>query len=368
VYLILAVSSNNVGRYEEGLAATRTAEAHALACTEVALRTLSIRYRARSLLGLGRLDEAIATLRDVYRLARAAGDLDSENVAQCNLGYAFFLIGDFARSEEYSLAALESAEQLRDTARITLLAFNVGELKFLVGDWHRAREYYQRAATAVGQLDVSITSACPPLGRGMLLLAQGQPEAITLLEQAADLAERTTDRPSYLKAHRLLAEKEMIDGRAQEAYTRLAPLLDGPGQDDPEITCLLPYLAWAALLVGDDVHADGWVRDALSRAALERNLPARADALLVRALLAIARQEWDAGRGALEVALALTHEMPYLYAAAKAHYVYGQLYAAKGEPEQARAQYEQAIAICEGLGEGLYRPHIERALADLTGE
>jgi hypothetical protein len=57
--------------------------------------------------------------------------------------------------------------------------------------------------------------------------------------------------------------------------------------------------------------------------------------------------------------------MPYPYAEAKALYVYGQLLVAKGEPGPAREQYWAALAICDQLGEGLYRPHIERALAVL---
>ena len=64
--------------------------------------------------------------------------------------------------------------------------------------------------------------------------------------------------------------------------------------------------------------------------------------------------------------LRLVRAMPYPYAEAKALYVYGQLHAVKGETEQAREKYEAAIAICERLGEGLYRPHIERALAELA--
>jgi hypothetical protein len=36
-----------------------------------------------------------------------------------------------------------------------------------------------------------------------------------------------------------------------------------------------------------------------------------------------------------------------------------------GEPLQARASLEQALAICDQLGDGLHRKHIERDLAAL---
>jgi hypothetical protein len=41
---------------------------------------------------------------------------------------------------------------------------------------------------------------------------------------------------------------------------------------------------------------------------------------------------------------------------------------AKGEPEQAREKYQQALAICDQLGEGLYRPNIEQELAGLAAD
>jgi hypothetical protein len=77
------------------------------------------------------------------------------------------------------------------------------------------------------------------------------------------------------------------------------------------------------------------------------------------------RQEAEA---ALEETLALCRTLPCPYAEAKALAVYGQLHAARGEPERARERYMAARAICEQLGERLYRPQIERALAELGSE
>jgi hypothetical protein len=57
--------------------------------------------------------------------------------------------------------------------------------------------------------------------------------------------------------------------------------------------------------------------------------------------------------------------MGYSYAEAKALYVYGQLHAARGEPEQARKMYQAALLICHRLGEGLYRKCIDRELRHL---
>jgi len=42
------------------------------------------------------------------------------------------------------------------------------------------------------------------------------------------------------------------------------------------------------------------------------------------------------------------------------------LHLARGEPEQARASWQAALAILGPLGERLYAEHVERALAQLA--
>jgi hypothetical protein len=58
--------------------------------------------------------------------------------------------------------------------------------------------------------------------------------------------------------------------------------------------------------------------------------------------------------------------MPYPYAEAKTLYISGRLYQAKGEPEQAREQLEEALTILYRLGERLYAHHIEQIRAVLA--
>jgi Tfp pilus assembly protein PilF len=77
------------------------------------------------------------------------------------------------------------------------------------------------------------------------------------------------------------------------------------------------------------------------------------------------RGQHTAAAEALDEACLQARSIPYPWAETKALYVYGQLHTAKGEPQQAREQYEQALAICHRLGEGLYRRAIARDLAAL---
>ena len=94
--------------------------------------------------------------------------------------------------------------------------------------------------------------------------------------------------------------------------------------------------------------------------------PVLAAALCVQARLRISQQRWQEAQGALEESLVLCRTMPFPYAEAKALYVYGQLYKAKGEPEEAREQLEAALAILNRLGERLYAERVERTLSSWT--
>src|SRR5262249_13348893 len=61
------------------------------------------------------------------------------------------------------------------------------------------------------------------------------------------------------------------------------------------------------------------------------------DALRVKARLALLQGRWSEALTALEDTLGRCQAMPYPYAEAKAHYIFGQLHRARGEPDQARA-------------------------------
>ena len=58
--------------------------------------------------------------------------------------------------------------------------------------------------------------------------------------------------------------------------------------------------------------------------------------------------------------------MPWPYGELKTLWVCGQLEAARGDPAGAHKHLKQALAICDRLGEGLYRKHIERDLRRLA--
>ncbi len=158
-----------------------------------------------------------------------------------------------------------------------------------------------------------------------------------------------------------------MEGHAQQVRACLEPLLDRPGQQEREVTELLPLLAQAYLDLDDVGQASALAASSVARATAANLRLVLADALRVQASVALRQRRWQDAVDALERTLSLSRAMPYPYAEARALYVYGLMHQQKGEPEQARERLVAALTILNRLGEQLYAKHVERALAEMEG-
>jgi tetratricopeptide (TPR) repeat protein len=253
-----------------------------------------------------------------------------------------------------------------------LIAFMLrrsGELSYYLGDWAHSHAVYSRAASIQSQLDrhgISWYSAYPPAALGALDLAEGRiKEAKHQFALALSVAERTGDLQALVGIGCCLAELELLTRQTEEAYARLTPLLTRARAESPlHAHRLLWLVAWAQLDLGDH---EGAART-LEAAPADSMRVSQLDDARVQVLLRIRERRWQEGEATLKDAIALARAMPYPYAEAKALSVYGQLHVARGELEPARKKYQAALTICGRLGEGLYRPHIEQALAEVKRE
>ena len=198
-------------------------------------------------------------------------------------------------------------------------------------------------------------------------MAQGQWEdAHRFLERAITLAERGENLEQLRFAHSVLAERDLLEGRPQDATARLAPLLDRADRYELQVTPFLPLLAWAWLEHGQDQEARELLDQAIARAEAAELRPALVIAQRVQALLAMRQADWVRAQAALEAALALARAMHHPYAEAKTLYTAGLVAAAHGEREQSQRAMRDALAILHPLGERLYAARAEAALAPVT--
>jgi tetratricopeptide (TPR) repeat protein len=313
----------------------------------------------------GPTDEAMQAKESAIALAEAAGDLDALCTALINGAAALWIRGDFEREVHYCRHALKLAALLADPWVEGIAEGNLGEVEFIRGAWDEAMGHYERARTALAQVPSLVTQMAGLVIRcNALLLVQGDPHAVRQLEINLTDAEAMESPWMEGWARQTLAEHDLIKGRPDAASVWLEPMLERFGGQSAAIGGLRPLLAWSALERGYQHRAQILAREAVARARAEHDRITLVDALRVQALVDLRRSRWTAAERTLDEALVHCRILPYPWAEAKALYVYGQLYAARGETEQAHTAYQDALAILHHLGERLYAGHVERALAE----
>jgi tetratricopeptide (TPR) repeat protein len=368
LYASLAAALNGAGRYTEELDAARRGAELARALEDEAVLVLALATQGLALNGLGRGDEARVVFEETVVLAERVGDLGSWARALMCLGDLHDAQGEFGAAQRWHQCAAEVATRLGDPPLMAMVLCAWCDNRFWSGDWSAAHTLCARAAAAVRSVDRSWSSTDPPLALGRLALAEGNWEVSTsAIGEALRLATATGNRVALSECQALLAEQDLLESHPEAARERLAALLDPSDAHTVGDVIMLMLLAWAYADLGDLDTAVPLAEQAVVLARRLEQRPALAGALRVSALIASRMGRWPEAAADLEEAVALPQAMPYPYAVAKAHYVYGCFHMARSEPDLAREQYMAALAICERLGEGLYRPHIEQALGEIRG-
>ncbi len=366
LYRVLAFLYFRVGRLSESLEANERAIELARLVGDDAIRVRAQFQRGLCLLNLGRQAEGERALEENLAQAEAIGDLLSLSAGLCNLGEIHLMRGELAQARLWLERAVEAAERLGDPTNITGITAARGYLDFCRGEWARARADYERAAS-LSPAGSAVYTTRPLLYLAELCLAQGQREAAAGHLEAVLVLDHHDADPDLLRAaHSLLAEAELLAGQPQVAAARLRALPNPLGQRTaPDRAQAL--LAWADLELGNPGQAETEIERIIAYARTEPDRLMLVEALHVLARVQMRMAQWQPAAEALAEAFCLARAMPHPYGEAKSLYVYGQLHAVKGEREQAREKYQAALAICERLGEGLYRPHIELALDHTLG-
>lgn len=144
-----------------------------------------------------------------------------------------------------------------------------------------------------------------------------------------------------------------------------APLLDRADLEEPDVTALLPLLAWTHLALGNTGQADHVAADAVRRGQAESHRLALTDALRVQSMIMSAQQRWNEAALSLDEGLILARAMPYPYAEARLLHVYGEVKARQGQREPAQQHLAAALTLFQRLGARADIAVAEQALADL---
>ena len=318
-------------------------------------------WQARALnRGVWKPREAVEVWEKCVPLFEAANDLPGlcdtlNNIADHRLGR-----GEFTTMLPLTSRAIALAEKIADPGRLALNLGTMSEYAYLSGDWQQARSGFERVLSLLREAGSQNGLVWPILcDLGHLLLVTGaEAEGLAMLKEAA-----AHDQIAVGEVGRILAERDLLEGRPEDAVARFAAMPTNTGNDWPIadiVTDGMPWLAWANLALGREEQGITALQAHMERCPPESS--AMAEAQYVAGMLALLRGHYEDARATLDAALALCVRAPYPYFEAKALYAYGQVCAAEGDTMQARLRYEEALSILARVGERMYADHIERAL------
>lgn len=355
-----------MGSYREQLDALLQGERYLPATSDAPfLRHVMQTERGGALTRLGQLKEGKQLLEALLpEVAAAARPRQHTNIL-VRLAVVDHYQGRFAEEQRLLDQACAEAERSHDTLLIGFLAFR-GRNAFYRGDWAAARTDLQESLARFRQVGLTYFLDFTLAELGRVCQAEGQREgAARYLQEALALCEPMRNVEWLRQTQSILAEGDLLDGHPEQARQRLLPVLDRSADQEPDVTALLPLLAWAHLDAGDLASAETALEQAIARAWSQQMRPALANALLVQVRLAARQRRYQEAEESLEATLKLCREIPYPYAEAKTLSVAGLVSGQQGETAQARERYEAALTILHRLGERLYADVIQQALEQL---
>ena len=299
-------------QYADMLAAAERALATTRADTR--LRAHALWRRGSALLLLARIEEALPDLETAAELAARMGDLSPSMWAWHNAALARLRLGTLSTAGEAAAHALAAAETLAAPDWLAAQLALAVQVALEVGAQPRAREIISWAEKIAEQMGADWARAMVAEAHGRLALAEDDTAtAGRMLDIAQAHAELGGDLQRIRAANHLLAERDLLLGEPVAAIARLTPLLDRPSLTETDVNTLLPTLAEAYLAAGDVIQAEALVVATCARLRAQHDRFALAEALRVRALVALHRRQGQASRDevreSLDEALALCHEM-----------------------------------------------------------
>jgi tetratricopeptide (TPR) repeat protein len=357
LYDALAIDLWPIARYTEVLsAAERAAE---LARTEDYTRSGAVAeaMRGLALTMVAAPAEARRVLEEATRSFPASVDPWWMAQAVGSTGRAYLDEGDFGKASEYLERSCALIEAAHDRAETAWIESNLGEASYLRGDWADARAKYEGAVRTARDMGAVRYLSYALLHLAELCAAEGRwKEAKQHIEEGLEVGQECSAIPTLRKGQRLLAEHDLVQGRAEDAVTRLQPLLGSSEHEWPR-AFPPPVLAEAYLELGDVARAEELVQQRVERFRAHDHRRALAQWLRLQGMILSQQHRWEEADRVFAEAVSLARAMPYPYAEGRSLYECGLLRIQRGEPEQARERLKEALAIFSQLGA---RPSVER--------
>ena len=332
------------------------------------MQAIGTRVEGGALIHLGRLAEGAALMAAALPADPAAADERAVQAASL-LGAAYLVMGSLDQCAALSERMLAAAERAGDQLVIAMYTAMLAGVCYVRGDWDRGRDLVGRA------LECFAASSSPVAVRWVGLLAPvliwhgAWDQARAYLEGSLQAARSVQLVSIEWTALAHLADLDLLDGRPQDAVTRLHPVTaDRPLPAVEDLTWdtpveLLSVLAEAHLEVGDLDRARAYAGRAVDHARRMGAWVQGIRALEVHGMVLARDGHHDLARAAYQEGLDRARAMPFPYGQARLLHADGLLDRQQQDHAAAHAKFAQALAILERLGADHDAGRLRQAIA-----
>ena len=302
-----------------------------------------------ALWNLGEDENALRVLEELIPRAEAYGDLNNLGRALANAASYYARRGDFLKDRVYFERMLAVAELRGDRGQIVLGLIALSGNAYLTGSWEKSSAYLDRADTILSTLSTTRVSGWPTGARSWLELRKGNLDRAThLAEETLAFAQSVEDVDWQRLAARVLAERDVLLDKPEEAMSRLDPFITtGKSEYDPGF---MRTLARVHLELGDLVAAKMASEQAVAQATAMKDQPELVECLIVQGAVLARDGRGDEAQRTFDYALTGARHMPFPLGEALALQETGLMLLRHGDREAARGRFEAAGAVFDRLG------------------
>jgi tetratricopeptide (TPR) repeat protein/transcriptional regulator with XRE-family HTH domain len=318
------------------------------------MQAIGTRVEGGALIHLGRLAEGAALMAAALPDPQS-GDERAVQAASL-LGAAYLSMGSLDHCTALCERMLVAAERAGDQLVIAMNTAMLAGVCYVRGDWDRGRDLADRALRCFAASSSPVAVRWVGLLAPALIWHGAWDQARAYLEDSLQTARSAQLVSIEWTALTHLADLDLLDGRPQDAVTRLHPVTaDRPLPAVEDLTWdtpveLLSVLAEAHLKVGDLDRARAYAGRAVDHARRMGAWVQGIRALEVHGMVLARDGHHDLARAAYQEGLDRARATPFPYGQARLLHVYGLLDREQQDHAGAHAKFAQALAILERLG------------------
>ena len=357
------------GSYTKMVTLGRSLDRAGRAADNSKMQAIGNRIEGGGLICLGRLAQGTALMAAALPADPAAGDEGAAEGAAL-LSAAYLVMGEVDRCAALSERMLAAAERAGDQVLTAMHTVFLAGVCYVRGDWDRGRDLVNRArerfAASSSPMGVRVVGVLAPA----LIWHGAWQQARAYLEASLQAARSLSIVHDERVALTHLASLDLLDGRPQDAVTRLHAVTGGlsalAAEDltwDTPVE-LLSVLAEAHLELNDLDRARAYARSAVDHARQMGAWLQGIRALEVHGMVLARDGHHDLARAVYQEGLDRAQAMAFPYGQARLLHACGLLDREQQDHCAAHAKFAQALAILERLGADKDADRLRRAIAD----